>query len=235
MRLIKTHLSAKPRPWSHPLVSFILLCFLSLSLFCWIYPDQMPLFTASRDEIFKEHQFWRLFTTIAVHGDLRHFLSNSLFFWIFGFLLHSYFDFLVFPVLSLVFGAVTNALTLYYYPGPSILIGASGVVYFMVGFWATAYFFIERKAHPLQRIVAALGVTLVLFFPTSYEPETSYLAHFIGFVLGTGVGTVYFFLNRSKIRKAEIWKVEEVLIQDENSQLSPHLDRLHDPVDDPSE
>ena len=40
--------------------------------------------SASREQIFSQHQYWRLFTTVAVHEDLVHFGSNALFFFIFG-------------------------------------------------------------------------------------------------------------------------------------------------------
>ena len=128
MKLVKTQLSATPKPWSHPLVSFVLVSFLLVSFLGWNETISPQVFSASREQIFKNHEYWRLLTTIGVHADLRHFISNALFFWIFGVLLHSYFGFFVFPILSLFFGSLANAFTLYFYPEHSVLIGASGVV-----------------------------------------------------------------------------------------------------------
>ncbi len=215
MKLQKTLLSKPFNPWSYPVVSFVLLIFLILS--CLYWQGDAEFLTASREQIFDSHQFWKLFTTIGVHADVRHFLGNSIFFFIFGFLLHSYFGALWFPVLSLFFGAIVNYFTLALYPAHAVLLGASGVVYLMAGAWATLFFFIERKAHPLKRLVAAAGVSLMLFFPTEYEPRISYLAHAFGFGFGMLIATIYFYVAKSKIRAQEEWLLEVAPPEDELS------------------
>ena len=209
MKLKKTLLSRPFRPWSYPLVSAVLLGFLFLSSFYW--QGSGSFLTASREEVFSGHQYWKLITTIGVHADVRHYFSNAIFFFIFGFLLNSYFGALWFPVLSLGVGAFVNYLTLALYPPHSVLLGASGVVYLMAGAWATLFVFIERKAHPLKRVMAAIGVSTMLFFPTRYEPEISYLAHGLGFLAGIMTALTYFFFAKDKIRAAEVWEAKDRL------------------------
>lgn len=204
LKLRKTLLSRPFNPWSYPLVSLILLLFLILS--CWYWQGDASFLTAGREEIFHDHAYWKLFTTIAVHGDVRHYLANSIFFFIFGFLLHSYFGIFWFPILSILLGAGVNYFTLALYPAGSVLLGASGVVYLMAGAWATLFVFVERKAHPLKRLMAAIGVSLMLFFPTQYEPEISYLAHALGFFFGALSAGVYFFFARRHIQAMEVWE-----------------------------
>ena len=132
-----------------------------------------------------------------------------------------------------------NALTLWTYPEQATLVGASGVVYFMVGFWVISYFFIERAAKKTKRILTALGVSLILFFPTEYEPHVSYTAHAIGFMVGVASGVSYFFLNRSKIRKSEVWvETETQLEQDElnaNPQSFTLADRMSESMEEDSQ
>jgi rhomboid protease GluP len=209
MKLLKTHLSRPLNDWSFPLTGFISVLFLGLSIFYWQHPQELSWLIGARDAIFSHHEVWRLFSTIAIHADLRHFLANSVFFVIFGVLLHSYYGIWVFPVLSLVMGGVANALTLWFYPDHSVLVGASGVVYFMAGLWATMFFFIERRGRALKRAGMVICVITMLFFPTEFQPKVSYLAHFWGFVLGIPTGILYFYFNRERLRAAEVWRPAE--------------------------
>ena len=206
MKLKRTLLSKAFNPWSYPWVAGTLLVFLMASATLWGQKPIAAHLTASREQIFSQHEYYRLFTAIAMHADIRHFLGNAIFFWIFGFLLHSYYGKLWFPFLSLFFGAIINALTLALYPPEVTLLGASGVVYFMAGAWATLFFFVERKSHWMKRLIAAVGVSLVLFFPTSYEPEVSYLCHAIGFAVGILVAAIYFRVKKNQIRREEYWE-----------------------------
>jgi rhomboid protease GluP len=206
MKLRKTLLSKPFNAWSYPWVAGTLLIFLISSSLLWGQKPISGYLTASREQVFQHHEYYRLFTTIAMHADIRHFMGNAIFFWIFGFLLHSYFGKVWFPTLAILFGAVANAVTLALYPPHTTLLGASGVVYFMAGAWATLFFLIERKTHWMKRMLAAVGVSLVLFFPSAYEPEVSYLAHAVGFGFGMIVAYVFFKINRDQIRKEEYWE-----------------------------
>jgi rhomboid protease GluP len=232
MKLLKTHLSRPLNDWSFPVTAFILLLFLGASVLYWNQPLTLERFTAGREEVFQGQEYWRLFSTIAIHADLRHFLANSVFFYIFGLLLHSYFGSWVFPALSLAMGGVVNYFTLYSYPEQSVLIGASGVVYFMAGLWATLFFFIERRGRALKRLGVTICVMMMLFFPTEYEPHVSYLAHAWGFVLGIASGILYFYSNRARLREAEVWKLPE---PDEDPQWPAPVDRVPDTLENVSD
>lgn len=220
LKLEKTLLTPEPNPWSYSVSGLILVISLVLSLLTWSGGQYASAFSASRDQIFVGHEYWRLFTTIGVHGDLKHYLSNAFFFWIFGFLLNSYFGFFVFPVLSLIAGALVNYLTLASYPAGAVLVGASGVVYFMAAFWATLYFCIERGTHPLKRIMAVIGVSLILFFPNTFEAQVSYAAHAWGFGVGVVLGFAWFELRKTALRAHEVWtethpELEPWIVDDE--------------------
>ncbi len=226
-KLKKTLLSQGFKPWSFPLVGFVLLVFLGLSLPYWEHAEFTNLLTANREQVLAGHEYFRLFTTIAIHGDLKHFLSNALFFYVFAYLLHSYFGLLWFPFSSLFFGALTNFFTLSLYPEHSVLIGASGVVYFMAGAWATLFFLIERHWKIIKRAMATIGVCLILLFPTEFQPEVSYLAHSIGFFTGLLVAVIYFALFKKRIRDREVWnyiddEVPEVALVKELTSAAPH-------------
>ena len=70
------------------------------------------------------------------------------------------------------------------------LLGASGVVYAMVGMWLTFYLTIETAYSFKMRLVRVVAFILVLLFPTTFEPTTSYLAHTFGFIFGVAAAGI---------------------------------------------
>ncbi|HEY7161555.1 MAG TPA: rhomboid family intramembrane serine protease, partial [Acidobacteriota bacterium] len=89
------------------------------------------------------------------------------------------------------------------------LVGASGVVYCMAGFWLTLFVLIERRYSIANRLMRSIGFFLIVFVPSTFEPTVSYRAHAIGFVLGILSAIMYFVINRKIIREAETFELEE--------------------------
>ncbi|MGE0173279.1 MAG: rhomboid family intramembrane serine protease [Oligoflexales bacterium] len=154
------------------------------SIVHWRVPTWSEYLPVSQQSAFHRHEFWRLVTALFVHSDLVHLLSNTPLLIIFGWLLYGFFGALAFPIAAIAVGTLANALTVAFYPPEVWLIGASGMVYGMVGMWLTFYVALEKAYSVPMRIVRAVGFILVLLFPTTFEPTTSYLAHTFGFVLG---------------------------------------------------
>ena len=115
-RIKSTLLSQKPREESLLIALLSVMVLLSVSLLCWRDPSLLNLLAASQHQVVGEQEYWRLLTTTAIHADLTHFLSNSLLFAFFSFLLYGYFGFWVFPVAVLALGSLTNYLSLLTYP-----------------------------------------------------------------------------------------------------------------------
>lgn len=168
---------------SFVVIFFVALCVL-LSLSFWFSPHYSKWLWASKEAVFEKHEYWRLFTALFTHADIKHLLSNMPLFVVFGWLLRSYFGLLAFPLAAFLVGAVTNYATLYYYPEHTRLIGASGVVYGLVGLWVTFYLRYEVRYSFRMKLFRVLGVSMVLLLPTTYSPTTSYLAHALGFLFG---------------------------------------------------
>jgi len=139
---------------------------------------------ASRETVYSKHEYWRLFTAIFTHSGGIHLLSNIPLFFFFGLFLYEYFGFMMFPVLSIMIGFTANALTLYFYTDNVRLIGASGMVYGMVSLWLILYIYYDSDHSIPLRIFRSVGFTLIIMFPTAYDPEISYMAHATGFFLG---------------------------------------------------
>lgn len=172
------------------------------------------LMSASFNSVFTEGQYWRLWTTLFVHADEKHLLSNSFLFFILGLFTHTYFGFFSFPLWAILFGGITNSLVILSMKRGGELIGMSGVVFWLGGFWLVLYFLIDRRRTLAQRALRSLGVGLLLFMPSeAFDPSISYKAHFWGFFLGILCGTILFFIRRKKFRAAE---VTETIIEDFN-------------------
>lgn len=164
---------------------------------------------ASYSEVFIQKEFWRLWTTLFAHADFGHLISNSLLYFIFGYFLAGYFGAWLFPTLALAMGGVINAIVVSQYHGDIRLIGMSGVVYWMGGAWLVLYLLLDQQRSVTQRILRVMGVALAVFMPsTAFDPQISYGAHLVGFLVGLVSGGVYYYFRRHTFLKAII-KVEE--------------------------
>lgn len=155
--------------------------------------------------VFQEKEWWRLISSIFVHGDMKHLLSNSLMLFFLSYFVSSFFGGKTLSFLFLVGGVLTNLVCLYFYPPNVFLVGASGVVYLLWGFWLVLFFGIETRYSFVERLMRVIGVFLILLVPTSYEPSTSYMAHSVGFFIGIGFGIPYYFYKRRLFKSFENW------------------------------
>lgn len=190
----------------------ILFCYFMSQLY-WQHPLGSSLF-ASKSNIFEQEEFWRIFTSTFIHADLRHLLANSLMLFILSIVTVSFYGIFFTSGFILISGAVINYITLYSHGKDISLVGASGVVFCLWGFWLILYFFLETHKTVIGRILRIGAVFLVLLVPSSYDPQTSYRAHYIGFIVGVLFGIVYYFLNSSRLRDFEKWYIKPPEIDD---------------------
>lgn len=228
----QTHLSRKPRT-ENTIVGFIAVGVLLLvSMINWSGLFGLaPLLHSSGQQVFAAGEYWRLFTALGVHGDIGHLLSNALGFGLFAYLLYDYFGFWVFPGAMVVLGAAVNALALMTYKPEIRLIGASGMVYLMVGFWLVQYAFIERRLKVSSRFMRCMGFALAALMPSTFEQTVSYRTHGIGFAVGAAFGLLYFAVNCRRFRAAEVTATELVEMdasEPPRTSVDPDLDPLLD-------
>ncbi len=177
------------------------------------------LLAASTTAIFQNHEYWRLITSTFIHGDLEHLLSNSLMLFILSYFVAAFYGARLCFFLSLISGVLINFSVLGIKGGEMSLVGASGVVYFLWGFWLSLYLKLQTQYNLKGRLLRVGAITLILLVPTSYAPNVSYMAHFLGLVYGLFLGEVYFQLNKKHLTSFEDWEVKinlEELVPDEN-------------------
>lgn len=159
--------------------------------------------------IYEKNQYWRAFTTSLIHADANHLSHNVLFFTGLAILLNHYFGWFIFPLISFLAGGLINLIALKIYPPEVHLVGISGVIYFMAGFWLTLYLFIERRLTLVRRSMNIIALSLIFLFPEALSARVSYLAHGLGFLIGVILGVTYFFMRKRFIRAQEVWVEQE--------------------------
>lgn len=218
LKLNKTFLSKRPS------VSSFFIAVLSLATLLLFFGFDQRNYSASGELVFDQKEYWRAFTTTLLHADLNHLAHNAFFFTGLAALLHNYFGYWIFPVLSFFIGGLINLTALYFYPPELHLVGVSGVIYFMATFWLTLYILIEKRQALFIRLIHAVAVSLIFLFPQVFQPEVSYLAHGMGAVMGIPVGIIYYAINRHRIKASEEWielkinrkeqEMEEIILSD---------------------
>lgn len=179
---------------------------------------------ASNQAVFIEGHWWRAWSALFAHSDFGHLLGNCFLFFIVGIFLSGYFGSFVFPVGAMFAGGITNLIVLSQMKPTTGLLGASGVVFWMGGFWLVMYFLLERRRTLTQRALRALGVALVLFMPAeAFDPSISYVSHLTGFINGLVCGVLYFWWRRDQLRAAE--KVDTIIETDDDDHSDGSLSR----------
>ena len=165
------------------------------------------LLAASPKAVFENKEYWRLFTSTLIHGDLAHILSNSFSLSIIGYAVASQYGLYIFPIFSFLMGIFINLIVISTYSNNTTLVGASGVVYFLWGFWLVLYILIQKDVSINRRFMKVTAVGIFILAPSSYKANVSYLAHGVGLILGLASGFFYYFIKRSEIIAAEQWEI----------------------------
>ena len=211
--LIATMLTRKPSKNAFVVANGTILIMAVLTLFYWQDPFGWSLMMpAVNRQIFANAQWWRVYTAIFIHADSAHFLSNMYMLWIFSFFVFGYFGSKIYPLITFFSAGIVNALAVSTYSLDIELLGASGLVYLLGGFWLSLYFFIQRQHKWPNRLLRVTGIGIMIFLPSTFVPTTSYRSHAIGFAIGILIGTLYFFNNRKKIRSYEVYKTNLIEI-----------------------
>ncbi len=109
--------------------------------------------------------------------------------------------------MSFILAGVVNAFAILTYAPDVELIGASGLVYILGGFWLTLYFLIQRQYPVMNRLMRVVGIACMIFLPSTFSPTTSYRTHAIGFIFGIAMALVYFVRYKKEIRSHEVYKL----------------------------
>ncbi len=191
----------------HVALGVLSICFLLSTLYWNTDFEIIKYLIANPDNVFINREYWRLFTTIFVHGDMSHLLSNSLMLLVMGNYVYSFYGKWHFPVISILMGAVVNIFVLMNYEKNISIVGISGVVYYLWGYWLYMYLKVQTQLPLLRRIMKVTIVGAFMLIPEVFAANVSHLSHFLGFVLGVLVAALYWGMNHKKIKAEEKYEM----------------------------
>jgi membrane associated rhomboid family serine protease len=141
-----------------------------------------------------QHEYWRFFTALFLHGGFVHLLFNLFALYVLGPPLERSIGTIRFVVCYLISGLASGAgvvgLTLRGLMQPVQLVGASGSIMGIVGAWAGFLMRHRHAPHAKQRLAnIAMIVGIQIAFDLS-TPQVSMAAHLCGLIAGFFLGLI---------------------------------------------
>ena len=143
--------------------------------------------------VLEQGYYWQLFTSMFVHANIVHLVSNMIFLLIFGLRAEGLFTKKEYLAIYFGSGLFGNILSLLLWPPDTVSVGASGAIF---GIFGACIIYIY------QSIIAVVFYSLLLLTMSSGY-GVNIFAHFGGLVIGLALG--YFFAKR---RYRVVYKVE---------------------------
>jgi membrane associated rhomboid family serine protease len=146
-------------------------------------------------------QYWRLLTSVFLHGGLMHFFANMYGLYILGKLIEPLLRpgrFILSYLLAGLMGSVASLLLL---PGDAVRIGASGAIFGLMGL-ITALSLTPLFPPDVRKVLLrSMLTTLVVNILISMVPGIDYSAHGGGLVCGAMLGFLWYPWLKTRLRK----------------------------------
>ncbi len=143
----------------------------------------------SYDRIVNHNEYYRIITSMFLHGSIMHLLSNMLTLYIFGRGLETTTSHVNFLGVYFLSGLVAN-ITMLLFPSNAVMVGASGCIFGLIGATLVLTSIFKRSIFGLN-FSSILTIALVNFAASLSVPEISFQVHLIGFITGCILGYVY--------------------------------------------
>ncbi|MHA1235192.1 MAG: rhomboid family intramembrane serine protease [Promethearchaeota archaeon] len=154
------------------------------------YDDIFYLFVQINSKVVYDLELWRLITSMFLHRDFLHLVSNMFFLLIFGSYIEFSFSKVEFVLIYFISGFLGSLFSVFFLPLNAISLGASGAIFGLLG--AVLSMFIFDRNNPL----IILGLIYAFYFViTSFRPGVNYFAHIFGLSGGFVIG---YLLKRNK-------------------------------------
>ena len=147
--------------------------------------------------IIQNNEYWRLITSIFLHVDIIHILSNMYFLFICGEIVEKFLGKIKFIIIFFIAGVAGNLLSLFLLPPNVASLGASGACMGLGG--VILYFYLNKKSN-FRKYFHNMGMFIfVILFNAFYgfvlpELNINNWAHLGGFITGIIMGFIYSFV-----------------------------------------
>lgn len=167
----------------------------------WFPPQALALYGGNFAPLTTDGQWWRLVTSVFMHGGLLHLVFNALVLANVGLMLEPLLGKAQLLLIYLVTGVVASFTSVIFSSG-AVSVGASGAIFGLYGFFLALLFSnlfrSEVRQAFLRGTIVFIGINLVLGFTMSMIDNA---AHIGGLVTGAVLGVIWIPLLRRRVRQ----------------------------------
>lgn len=178
--------------------SRITLSLIIINIFCFItfniiLPIEYILTLVQINSNIINGEYWRLFTSMFLHADIMHILSNMIALLLFGAAVENNYSKLEYLLIYFISGLIGNLFSLLLLPLNTISLGASGAIFGLIG---AAFILYTVEG---EKTLIFLGLFYLAYFIIStFAPGINLWAHLFGLLGGICFG--YLFSRKKKSR-----------------------------------
>ncbi|MEK9199852.1 rhomboid family intramembrane serine protease [Ureibacillus sp. 179-F W5.1 NHS] len=140
--------------------------------------------------LIEDGQWWRIITSIFIHGGFIHLLFNMFSLFLFGPELEKIAGKARFITIYLLAGIFGNVVTFVFQEGMYASVGASGAIFGIFGAFAALVYYTRRTMPQLKQIIMPLIIISVII--TFLSPNVNSASHLGGLITGFLLGLSYF-------------------------------------------
>ncbi|UQW97086.1 rhomboid family intramembrane serine protease [Rummeliibacillus sp. G93] len=149
---------------------------------------------AAANYLIADGEYWRLLTSMFIHGGFFHLLFNMFSLYVFGPELERLAGKLRFFTIYFVSGFIGNVVSYLIQPANYVSYGASGAVFGLFGAFLALVYYTRKTMPQLKQIIMPIVVISVIM--TFLQPNVNATAHIAGLVTGLIIGLFDFHPKR---------------------------------------
>ncbi|MGR6899028.1 rhomboid family intramembrane serine protease [Rummeliibacillus sp. BSL5] len=149
---------------------------------------------AAANYLIADGEYWRLLTSMFIHGGFFHLLFNMFSLYVFGPELERLAGKLRFFTIYFVSGFMGNVVSYLIQPANYVSYGASGAVFGLFGAFLALVYYTRKTMPQLKQIIMPIVVISVIM--TFLQPNVNATAHIAGLVTGLIIGLFDFHPKR---------------------------------------
>lgn len=162
-------------------------CLLTIQLILFLLENLLFSSTASCNTCIANGEWWRLITSIFMHQDWHHFLSNCTCLYLLGMQLEKQIGRIRFSIIFFLAGFLGNIASYFLLPTHYVHTGASGAIFGLFGTQLYTFYMQYELTHKKAVLFFFLILFMLLSF-TFVHPSSNPISHLFGLLAGGFLG-----------------------------------------------
>lgn len=180
----------------YPVISILIATNIIVYLLGWISPLGSTILNlgASVNYLIADGEYWRLITSMFIHGGFLHLLFNMFSLYVFGPELERIAGKLRFFTIYFISGFMGNVISYLIQPPNYASVGASGAIFGIFGAFAALVYYTRKTMPQLKQII--MPIIIISIIMTFLQSNVNSTAHISGLVTGLIIGLFNFHPKR---------------------------------------